>query len=47
MLYGVSPRDPATLALVALAMLSTALAACWLPAHRAARLEPAQVLRQE
>jgi putative ABC transport system permease protein len=47
LLFGVSPRDPATLALVALAMLSTALAACWLPAHRAARLEPAQVLRQE
>jgi putative ABC transport system permease protein len=47
LLFGVSPRDPATLALVALAMLSTALVACWLPARRAARLEPAQVLRQE
>jgi predicted permease len=47
MLFGVSPRDPATLAFVAVAMLTTALAACWLPARRAARLEPAQVLRQE
>ena len=30
---------------VALAMLCTAVAACWLPARHAARLDPAEVLR--
>jgi hypothetical protein len=47
LLFGVSPQDPATLGLVGLAMLGTAVAACWLPARHAARLDPAQVLRQE
>jgi predicted permease len=47
LLFGVSPQDPATLGLVALAMLGTAVIACWLPARHAARLDPAQVLRQE
>jgi putative ABC transport system permease protein len=47
LLYGVSPHDPATLATVALVMLATALAACWLPAWDAARVDPARVLREE
>ncbi|MGH7507596.1 MAG: FtsX-like permease family protein, partial [Longimicrobiales bacterium] len=47
LLFGVSPHDPATLAAVALAMLGTAVGACWLPARRAARLDPAQVLRHD
>ena len=47
LLFGVSPQDPTTLGLVALAMLVTAAAACWLPARHAARLDPAQILRQE
>jgi ABC-type antimicrobial peptide transport system permease subunit len=47
MLFGVSPHDPATLGMVALAMLGTAIAACWIPARHAARLDPARVLRHD
>jgi putative ABC transport system permease protein len=46
-LYGVTPRDPVTLA-VTMALLSlVALAACLPPALRAARLDPAEVMRAE
>jgi ABC-type antimicrobial peptide transport system permease subunit len=46
MLFGVSVYDP--LAFVAGAVLLTlvALVACWVPAHRAARIEPMVVLRE-
>lgn len=47
LLFGVSPYDPTTMGIVALAMLGTAAAACWLPARHAARLDPAQVLRHD
>jgi predicted permease len=47
LLYGVSPRDPLTLAIVAFAMLATAIAACWLPAREAARVDPIRTLREE
>jgi putative ABC transport system permease protein len=47
LLFVVSPNDPATLALVALAMLSAAAAACWLPARQAARLDPVKTLRND
>ncbi|MCI0434995.1 MAG: ABC transporter permease [Gemmatimonadetes bacterium] len=47
LLFGVSPNDPATLGMVALAMMSTALLACWLPARQASRLDPAQILRAD
>ncbi len=47
LLFVVSPYDPATLAAVAFAMLSTAVAACWLPARHAARVDPVQVLRND
>ena len=47
MLYGVAPADPATLAAVAAALLATALFACWLPARRAARVDPTEALRHE
>jgi predicted permease len=47
LLYDVSPRDPAVFAATSLALLAVALAACWLPARRAARLSPLEALRTE
>ena len=46
-LFGVSPADPATLAAVSLTVLTAALLASWLPARRASRVEPQEVLRGE
>lgn len=46
-LFGIEPTDPATYALVALGLGALAVAAAWLPARRAARLEPMEVLRTE
>jgi hypothetical protein len=47
LLYGVSSRDPGVFAGTAIALLSAALVACWLPARRAARLSPVEALRAE
>jgi putative ABC transport system permease protein len=47
MLFGVTPHDPFTLGGVALVLAAVGLAACWLPAARAARVEPAVALRAE
>jgi predicted permease len=44
-LHGVDARDPITLALVVLVLLTSTALAAWLPARRAARLDPAAVLR--
>jgi ABC-type antimicrobial peptide transport system permease subunit len=46
-LYGVSPRDPLTLAAVALVLLLAAASAGYGPARRASRLDPARVLRAD
>jgi len=46
-LYGVSGGDPLTAAGVAALLLVTAVIAVWVPARRAARTDPALVLREE
>ena len=46
-LYGVSPLDPAAFSAAAVFLLSAAAAAAWLPARRAARVDPVTVLRNE
>lgn len=45
LLFGVAPRDPETFVGVAIGMALIGLAACWLPAHRAARIDPAITMR--
>jgi putative ABC transport system permease protein len=45
LLFGVQPHDPATLAFICVAVVSTTLAATLLPARRAGRVEPAAVLK--
>jgi len=46
-LFGVGQHDPATLAEASALLLGIALLASWLPARRAARVDPAQSLRAE
>jgi putative ABC transport system permease protein len=47
LLFGVAPRDPATYAVVAGTLLAVGAVACYLPARRAARVDPMAALRQE
>jgi putative ABC transport system permease protein len=47
LLFGVAPHEPATYAVVALALLSAALGAALLPARRASSVDPAKVLRRD
>ncbi len=46
-LFGVSPRDPLTLTVVSLLLFVAALGAIWIPARRAAALDPLTSLRYE
>ena len=46
LLYELEPRDPATIAIAAVMLTIVGLLAGWLPARRAARIDPAQVLRE-
>jgi predicted lysophospholipase L1 biosynthesis ABC-type transport system permease subunit len=45
LLFGVAPHDPATFIGVALIMAAIGIGACWIPALRAARIDPAITMR--
>jgi predicted permease len=47
MLVGVRPTDPATFVSMVVLFLFIAALACWMPARRAARLDPTRALRDE
>jgi putative ABC transport system permease protein len=47
LLYGVGPADPATLGAVVAVLCLVALAACFIPAMRAGRIDPLRALREE
>lgn len=47
LLFNISPTDPLTFALVSLALAAAGLAACYLPARRASKLDPLAALRYE
>jgi predicted permease len=46
LLFGISPTDAGTYAMVVIALGAIALAATWIPARRAARVDPATLLRE-
>jgi ABC-type antimicrobial peptide transport system permease subunit len=45
LLFGVAPHDPATFVAVTSGMALVGLGACWIPALRAARIDPAVTMR--
>jgi putative ABC transport system permease protein len=47
LLFGVSTTDPAVFAIIAFLLAAVALLACWLPARRAARVDPMEALKCE
>jgi putative ABC transport system permease protein len=46
LLYGLEPRDPATLVGASVTLVAVSSVASWLPAWRASRIDPAEVLRE-
>jgi ABC-type lipoprotein release transport system permease subunit len=47
LLFEIRPIDPATFAVVTLLLAAVALVASWIPARRAARIDPIQALREQ
>ena len=47
MLFGVTPTDPVTFALVGVLLAVVSLAACYFPAQRATRVDPIHALKYE
>jgi ABC-type antimicrobial peptide transport system permease subunit len=47
LLYGVAPDDPVTIIGVSGLMAAIGVAACWVPARRAARIDPAMAMRRK
>ncbi|HYC72738.1 MAG TPA: ADOP family duplicated permease [Opitutaceae bacterium] len=47
LLHGISPKDPLTFTLAPLLLAAVAVLACWLPAHRAAKVDPLVALKTE
>ena len=47
LLFEIRPFDLATFSAVSLLLLTVALIACWIPARRAARIDPIQALREQ
>jgi ABC-type antimicrobial peptide transport system permease subunit len=47
LLYEIKPTDPLTLLATPLLLVAVALFACWLPARRAAKVDPMEALRYE
>jgi putative ABC transport system permease protein len=44
-LFEIAPSDPSSYVVAAIALAAVALAACWIPARRASRVDPAEALR--